>query len=84
MQTLTLDVMAPPFYILEEAQKGSLAVQSAEEAAKSALKLQGNVSCHPGETGSEGGLHRKKKLATISGVSFQSQRFMKALETYNS
>ena len=44
LQTLTLDAMAPLVYVLEEDQKGSLTVQSAVEAARSALILLGNTS----------------------------------------
>jgi len=39
LQTLTLDAVAPLVHILEEAQKDTLTVQSAAEAAKSALVL---------------------------------------------
>ena len=46
LQTLTLDMVATLVHILEEAQKGTLTVQSAAEAAKSALMLLGNASTH--------------------------------------
>ena len=46
LQTLTLDAVAPLVHILEEAQKGTLSIQSAAEAAKSALVLLGNASAH--------------------------------------
>ena len=46
LQTLTPDVVAPLVYILEKAQKDKLTVQSAAEAAKSALALLGNASAH--------------------------------------
>ena len=46
LQTLTLDAVAPLVHIPEEAKKDTLTVQSAAEAAKSALVLLGNASAH--------------------------------------
>ena len=46
LQTLTLDTVAPLVHIPEEAKKDTLTVQSAAEAAKSALVLLGNASAH--------------------------------------
>ena len=46
LQTLLLDAVAPLVHIVEEAGKGSLSVQQAAEAAKSALSLLGNASAH--------------------------------------
>ena len=46
LQTLTLDAVAPLVHILEEAQRGSLAVKMAVNAAGAALALLGNASAH--------------------------------------
>ena len=46
LQTLTLDAVAPLVHILEEAQRGSLTVKTAVDAAGAALALLGNASAH--------------------------------------
>ena len=46
LQTLILDAVGPLAYILEEAQKGSLMVESAVKAAKTALRFLGYASAH--------------------------------------
>ena len=46
LQTLTLDAVAPLVHILEEAQRGSLTVKTAVDAASAALALLGNASAH--------------------------------------
>ena len=46
LHTLMLDAMTPIMYILEKAQKGTLSMKSATEAAKAALMLLGKVLAH--------------------------------------
>ena len=46
LQTLTLDAVAPLVHILEEAQRGSLTVKTAVDAAGAALAYLGNASAH--------------------------------------
>lgn len=45
LQVFILDTLAPMLEIAEEAQKGSLKVEKAGEAARAAIALLGNASC---------------------------------------
>ena len=46
LQTLMLDAVAPLVHILEEAQRGTLTLKTATEAAGTAFALLGNASAH--------------------------------------
>ena len=46
IHTLMLDAVAPLVQVLEEAASKTLTAESATKAAKTALSLIGNASCH--------------------------------------